>query len=228
MQLATILTNCFILHSAQVQWLIFGKAQMLCDKILTMLFISVSAIIGYYFLLQRVLEKIIYIFIFCIIYVRCSFVVKKYYYWVINFRVLPISDNVNSANQEAHYIFSLQMMTDKSKFHRPKLCLFQFFSSFKSVVSSQCNSCMACLFLISFFLNPFIFCFSQPLLPAPCTPEDAISLVQKKYSGNPDLKSIGPILIAKTLVQTCFNHFQPIIKEKAQKVCQEIITSFQW
>ena len=64
----------------------------------------------------------------------------------------------------------------------------------------------------------YLYNLSQPLLPSPCTPEDAQLLVQKKYSVNPDLKVVGGFLIRKSFVQSCFDHFQPFVQEKAQKV----------
>lgn len=58
----------------------------------------------------------------------------------------------------------------------------------------------------------------QPLLPSPCTPADAELLVQRLCGTDPALRQFGGVVTTKAFLQSCFESFQPLLKEKAQEV----------
>ena len=59
----------------------------------------------------------------------------------------------------------------------------------------------------------------QAILPSPCTPADGHKILQTFCKANADLIIFGMTAVAsKAFVQTCFELFQPLIMEKAQKV----------
>lgn len=62
-------------------------------------------------------------------------------------------------------------------------------------------------------------CGPQAILPSPCTPADGHKVLQTFCKANADLIIFGMTAVAsKAFVQTCFELFQPLIVEKAQKV----------
>lgn len=65
----------------------------------------------------------------------------------------------------------------------------------------------------------FVFAFfEQPLLPTPCTPEDAQLIIHKKYASDSDLKLFSNYIVTCKFMKTCCDSFLPLIKEKAIKV----------
>ena len=55
----------------------------------------------------------------------------------------------------------------------------------------------------------------QPFLPSPCTTEDATVLLQQNFGS---LKHFDTVVVSKEFLQSCFDHFEPLVIEKAQKV----------
>ena len=60
--------------------------------------------------------------------------------------------------------------------------------------------------------------FFQPLLPTPCSSEDASVLLQSKYSDDQLLRVFGSVLAHVKFIRGCQDFFKPLLTERAAKV----------
>jgi len=58
----------------------------------------------------------------------------------------------------------------------------------------------------------------QPLIPTPCTPGDADLLLQRMCSSSPQFEVFGSVVTTKDFIRSCYDTFQPLLKEKAHEV----------
>jgi hypothetical protein len=59
----------------------------------------------------------------------------------------------------------------------------------------------------------------MPLLPSPCTLQDAGLLLHHIQNSQPDLQVFGSVAATKFFLHNCFECFKPAIFERAQRVC---------
>ena len=60
--------------------------------------------------------------------------------------------------------------------------------------------------------------FFQPLLPTPCSSEDASFLLQSKYSDDQLLRVFGDVLAHVKSIRGCQDFFKPLLTERAAEV----------
>ena len=77
-----------------------------------------------------------------------------------------------------------------------------------------CFSCIGCIRYVCIHACWFL----QPLLPTPCTSEDAQQILHGKYQCDSSLQLFLHYIATSKLVLLCRDFFLPLIKEKAIKV----------